>query len=297
MPSRGPDATLLTPAVLREWPLPLPTGGKHARGTILVLGGSREVAGAVVLAAEGALRAGAGRLQVATAESVAGVAAAALPEGLVRSLAETGAGAITAAGAERVRDLVEGAAAVLIGPGLQDEEQARGLVDRLLPHVPGAVVLDALGLASVTANPRCLQRLPEPAVLTPNPTELAFALHVEQGEVERDPARATAELAERTGAVVGLGGATSWIAAPDGRLWRDDSGTAGLGVSGSGDVRAGITAGLLARGADPAQAAVWGAFLHGSAGERLAATVGRLGFLAREIPPEIPRVIDEILHF
>ena len=69
---------------------------------------------------------------------------------------------------------------------------------------------------------------------------------------------------------------------------------AGLGVSGSGDVRAGITAGLLARGADPAQAAVWAAFLHGRCGERLASSVGRLGFLARELPPEIPRVLAEI---
>ena len=93
---------------------------------------------------------------------------------------------------------------------------------------------------------------------------------------------------------MGLGGATSWIAAPDGDLWQDESGGAGLGVSGSGDVRAGITGGLLARGADPAQAAVWAAFLHGRAGERLASSVGRLGFLARELGAEIPRALAEI---
>jgi NAD(P)H-hydrate repair Nnr-like enzyme with NAD(P)H-hydrate dehydratase domain len=93
---------------------------------------------------------------------------------------------------------------------------------------------------------------------------------------------------------VGLGGVTSWIAAPDGRLWRDETGSAGLGVSGSGDVRAGITAGLLARGAEPEQAAVWAAYLHGRTGERLASSVGRLGFLARELPAEIPRALAEI---
>jgi NAD(P)H-hydrate repair Nnr-like enzyme with NAD(P)H-hydrate dehydratase domain len=156
------------------------------------------------------------------------------------------------------------------------------------------VVLGALGLASVTADPACLKHLDARVVLTPNPTELAIALHVEQSEIEDDPCGATTELARRAHATVGLGGATSWIAAPDGRLWRDENGGAGLGVSGAGDVRAGITAGLLARGADPAQAAVWAAHLHGRAGERLAATVGRLGFLARELPPEVPRVIDEI---
>jgi ADP-dependent NAD(P)H-hydrate dehydratase len=117
---------------------------------------------------------------------------------------------------------------------------------------------------------------------------------VEPEELEADPAGAARRLAEQTHAAVGLGGATSWVAAPDGRLWEDESGGAGLGVSGSGDVRAGVVAGLLARGAEPEQAAVWASYLHGRAGERLAATVGRLGFLARELPPEIPRVIAEV---
>jgi NAD(P)H-hydrate repair Nnr-like enzyme with NAD(P)H-hydrate dehydratase domain len=116
---------------------------------------------------------------------------------------------------------------------------------------------------------------------------------VEPDEVDADPAGAALRLAEEARAVVGLGGATSWIAG-EGRLWEDQSGGAGLGVSGSGDVRAGVVAGLLARGAEPAQAAVWAAHLHGRAGERLAARVGRLGFLARELPPEIPRVLAEV---
>jgi ADP-dependent NAD(P)H-hydrate dehydratase len=119
-------------------------------------------------------------------------------------------------------------------------------------------------------------------------------LHVEPAELEADPAGAASRLAGQAHATVGLGGATSWVAAPDGRLWEDESGGAGLGVSGSGDVRAGVVAGLLARGAEPEQAAVWASYLHGRAGERLAATVGRLGFLARELPPEIPRVIAEV---
>jgi NAD(P)H-hydrate repair Nnr-like enzyme with NAD(P)H-hydrate dehydratase domain len=84
------------------------------------------------------------------------------------------------------------------------------------------------------------------------------------------------------------------MAAPDGRLWRDESGGDGLGVSGSGDVRAGITAGLLARGATAEQTAVWAAYLHGRAGERLASSIGSLGFLARELPREVPGALAEI---
>ena len=128
-------------------------------------------------------------------------------------------------------------------------------------------------------------------VLTPNPVELALGLHVDEVD---DPPAAAADMARRARAVVALGGSTSWVATPDGRLWRDESGGAGLGVSGSGDVRAGVTAGLLARGAEPAQAAVWAGHLHGRAGERLAADIGRMGFLARELPPQIPRVLAEV---
>jgi ADP-dependent NAD(P)H-hydrate dehydratase len=294
MPPRSTDSTLVSPEVLRRWPLPDPDGGKEARGSILVIGGSAETLGAVVLAAEAALRAGAGKLQVATAASVAPFAALALPEALVRGLPETHGGAIRADAVDRIRDLAEAADAVLLGPGMTDKDQTQGFGERLLPHLTGPVALDALALACVTEDDGCLRHLGGRVVLTPNPMELALSLHVEQDEVDDDPAGSAAALAERVGASVGLGGVTSWIAAPDGRLWRDETGSAGLGVSGSGDVRAGITAGLLARGAEPEQAAVWAAYLHGRTGERLASSMGRLGFLARELPSEIPRALAEI---
>jgi ADP-dependent NAD(P)H-hydrate dehydratase len=289
-----PEHSLITPQLLRSWPLPAPTGGKESRGRILIVGGSAEVPGAVLLAAEGALRAGAGKLQVATVASVVSSLSVNLPEALVRALDETPGGAVAADAAERVLDLAAGASVVLVGPGMTDVEEARGFTDRLLQHVECPVVLDALGMASVTADPTCLHRLQGRAVLTPNPKELAITLHRELEEVEADPAGAALELAQRALATVALGGATSWIASPTGTLWCDESGGAGLGVSGSGDVRAGVTAGLLALGAEPDQAAAWAAHLHGRAGERLAAAIGKLGFLARELPAEIPRVQEEI---
>jgi ADP-dependent NAD(P)H-hydrate dehydratase len=294
MPRRSPEPTAVTPEVLRGWPLPEPSGGKNARGSILVIGGCAETLGAVLLAAEAAMRAGAGKLQVATVASMAPYVATALPEALVRALPATDGGAIAPEAADTVRDLAEAADAVLIGPGMADKEATQAFGERLLPHLHGPLALDALGLAAVTAEESCVHHLEGRVVLTPNPTEAAYSLHVEEDDVDEDPARAAVDLAARTKAVVGLGGATSWIAAPDGRLWRDDSGTAGLGVSGSGDVRAGITGGLLARGAEPAQAALWAAWLHGRAGERLASSVGRLGFLARELPGEVPKALGEL---
>jgi ADP-dependent NAD(P)H-hydrate dehydratase len=294
-PSR-PEPTTVTPEVLRAWPLPEPTGGKNARGSILVIGGSTETLGAVLLAAIASMRAGAGKLQVATVASMAPHVATALPEALVRALPQTDGGAIAPEAADTVRDLAEAADAVLIGPGMADKEATQAFGERLFPHLHGPLALDALGLAAVTAEESCLHHLEGRVVLTPNPTEAAYALHVEEDRIDEDPEGAAVDLSARTRAVVGLGGSTSWIAAPDGRLWRDDSGNPGLGVSGSGDVRAGITGGLLARGAEPAQAALWAAWLHGRAGERLASSVGPLGFLARELPGEIPGALAQVAH-
>jgi hydroxyethylthiazole kinase-like uncharacterized protein yjeF len=280
--------------MLRGWPLPHPDGTKEDRGRVLIIGGSAETPGAVLLAAEAALRSGAGKLQVATVASAAPRVAVALPEALVRGLTETGEGAIAPDSAAQVIDLAHDAASVLVGPGMADVDAVTDFVGRLLPELTGTIVVDALAMARVTADIDALHHLGGRAVLTPNPSELAKTLGVSDSEVEEQPAECAGRLAVASQAVVALGGTTKWVAAPDGRLWEDGAGGAGLAVSGAGDVRAGIVSGLVARGASPTQAAVWGTYLLGRAGDRVAGSAGRVGFLARELLPEVPRVLDEV---
>ena len=301
MPTSAPEAasgaTTVTAAVLRGWALPAAGTGKDARGRVLIVGGSDQTPGAVMLAAESALRSGAGKLQVATTASTAVAIAVAIPEALVVPLPEA-AGDVDPAAAEQLLELARGSSAVLLGPGMRDVDAVRALLEGVVPHLGpddvGALVLDAAAHAWVGEHADGLRHLPGQVLLTPNPTELALTLGVDREEVTADPARHARDLARRVGAVVSCGGGESWISDAEGRLWVDQSGGVGLGVSGSGDVHAGIVTGLAARGATPAQAAVWGAHLHGRAGDRLAASVGRLGFLAREVPPEVPRVLSEL---
>lgn len=290
-------AVTVTSAVLREWPLPPPGVGKESRGRTIVVGGSTRTPGAVLLAAESALRCGAGKLQVATTRTTAAAMGVAVPEALVLPLPETADGGIDpscAAEGGELTELVENAHATLLGVGAVGEQDVRSLLDQLVPRLRNVVVLDALGLAPVTADVTFLHHLGGSAVLTPNLSELAIVLDADPEEVAGDVAAAAVELARRSRCAVAAGGGESWIAAPDGRCWRDSSGGAGLGVSGSGDVLAGIVTGLCARGADPVQAAVWACHLHGRAGDRLASSVGRLGFLARELPAQVPPVLAEI---
>lgn len=289
----------LTLARLRDLPLPMPEeGSKEQRGTILVVGGSAEVPGAAFLAGIAALRAGAGRLRIATVASAASAMALALPEARIVGLAETGAGEIAPEAAEaRLPGLAEHCKAVLIGPGLSAGETARALSRTLLP-VRGstvgdapALVLDAGVIAGLGAHAEAVRSCGGRAVITPHAGEMARLLEIERSAVEADPLAAARRAADRLGCVVILKGAESWIVDPAGEPWLYGGGGVGLATSGSGDVLAGIVAGLLARGAEAATAAAWGVYLHGQAGRHLAEHVGPVGFLAREIADVIPGIL------
>lgn len=283
MPSRS-DEVVITPGLLRGWPLPDPQGDKEARGTVLVVGGSRYTPGAVLLAGVAALRAGAGRLQLAVEASAAAALSIAVPEAKVVGLPER-----TGDVPEELLGLARDADVLAIGPGLDDIDETARLMSRVLDVAAedAGVVLDAYALGALSNDAGLLAGRPQRVVLTPNVTEAQVML----GGEPDDLAEAAMTLAERHRAVVSLYG---HIAAPDGRCWREESGDAGLGTSGSGDVRTGIVAGLLARGAEPAQAACWAAFAHAVSGQRLAPRYGRTGFLAREIVDEVAYTIATV---
>jgi len=289
-----PGGTVITPAVLREWPLPGVEGGKESRGRAVVVGGSVQNPGALILAAEASLRAGAGKSQVVAPDPVAVPIGVAMPEALVQGGPAAESGDLAPGASGFVAELCPEAEAVLIGPGLLDPAGAADLVAACVPHVSSVLVLDALGLAWVTPDPSRVRDFAGRCVLSPNLAELALVLGEDADGVEADQAGATLRLAAATGAVVTSGGTTTWIATPEGALWRAEDGGPGLGVSGSGDVKAGIVLGLCARGADPAQAAVWGAYLHGAIGGRLASRYGPYGYLSRELPAEIPQALLEV---
>ena len=280
MPNRS-EERVITPQLLRDWPLPDPQGDKEARGTVLVAGGAQTTPGAVLLAGVAALRAGAGRLQLAVEASTAAALSVAVPEAKVIGLPDHN---------DQLHDLAAAADVIAVGPGLDDIEDA----DRLLREVLGVaredagIVLDAYALGALSKDPKLLHDRPQRIVLTPNTTEAEVLLGRAPGD---DLAAATRAVAEQYRAVVSLYG---HVITPDGKAWREESGDAGLGTSGSGDVRAGIVAGLLGRGADAAQAACWAAFAHAVSGQRLAPRFGRTGFLARELVDEVAYTIATV---
>ena len=280
--------------------MPAADGDKEERGHILVIGGSRQMPGAVILAATAALRSGAGKLSVAIGHSVAHLVAAALPEARVIGLPETESGGIPTHSIELLRPLARrNLNAILIGPGMQDENAASAFVHALLPKFPDTtVILDACAMAVVRGSQSYQEdgedTGPTRLILTPHAGEMAHLLETSKDAVRHDPHQAAREAARSWNAVVALKGAATCIASPSGQIWQHDGANVGLASSGSGDVLAGIIAGLAARGATVEQAAAWGVMLHAEAGRRLAQRIGTLGFLAREIADEVPAALD---HF
>lgn len=290
----SPDRTVVTPAVLRAWPLPSAGGDKGARGRVAVVGATTATPGAVLLAGEAALRAGAGKLALAVPEPAAVPLAVAVPESSVTGVATTDDGSIPTGAAGGLRSFLEGSDAVLVGSGFTDKDASVALLEALAGTLAGPVVVDALASAFLTEHPDGFHHLGGRVVLTVNPTELSRTAGRDEESVRADPYDAAREVARRSRVVVLVGGEEKLVVEADGQAWVVQGGGHGLGVSGSGDVQAGVVAGLLARGAEPAQAAAWGGYLHARSGERLAAAVGAVGFLARELPSQVPAVLAEL---
>ncbi|GAB5077388.1 NAD(P)H-hydrate dehydratase [Arthrobacter sp. AD-310] len=296
------NPVLVTPSLLRDWPLPAPGEDKYSRGSVLVVGGARATPGAALLAGAAALRAGAGKLTLAVAESVAVQAGVALPECGAIGLPENTTGSVTAEGLDRISSYLDRGDAILVGPGLDDpdlaEELLRALLEREEPagardgEGGGAVVLDAYALGGLVKLEDKLEPWRGRLILTPNPTEAAVLLGRDIGDLEAD----VAAIAKQFDAVVSCQGL---VAQPPGApdepaLWKITTGYGGLGTSGSGDVLAGAIAGLRARGTTGSQAACWGTHLHAAAADRLASRLGPLGFLARELADELPALMLEL---
>ncbi|TCZ54982.1 NAD(P)H-hydrate dehydratase [Roseicella aquatilis] len=288
----------VTEELLRSMPLPRHQEGedKDARGRVLLVAGSVEVPGGALLAGLASLRAGAGKLRIATCRSVAVPMAIAVPEARVIGLEETPAGGIAAAEAAGLARRAAEADAVAVGPGMIDAEAAAALTAEMLARSAGSgvpFVLDAAALRALRpgeAPPGFAGRL----VLTPHAGEMATLLGTSRDAVLADRLVAARRAAAALQAVVVMKGGCSFIVSPDGRAWSCDRGNVGLATSGSGDTLAGIVAGLLARGAPPVEATLWGVFLHGEAGARLARRQGLVGYLARELLAELPPIMEAL---
>jgi len=279
----------LTRSALRRFPLPpVVDGDKESKGRILVIAGSRNTPGAALLAATAAMRAGAGKLRMISVESIATGLGIAMPEAMVIGLPETRDGGFARSAIDEIKAHAAQATVVVAGPGMARSQTCAPIAAALCDSGT-QLVLDAALLRSIDP-PRRKRQGPAP-VLLPHSGELADLLDKSEESVVADPVGCGRRAADLYQAHVLVKGVVSHVVAADGTAWSYRGGASGLGVSGSGDTLAGIVGGLAARGAEPLTALLWGVLLHGEAGEALSRKVGPIGFLARQIPDEIPSLL------
>ena len=284
------DPIPLDRQLLDRHPLPERDGDKDDHGKILIIAGSRDVPGAALLAAHGAMRAGAGKLQIACPGDIALPLGIEMPEAKVVGHASHRDGGFARSAIRELADLASRADAIVAGPGLEQNNAAAPLGKALL-ELGKPMALDA---ALLHILPDCESEVRSAAVtpiLLPHSGEMASLLGCEPAEVEAEPLEAGRRCAGRYRSLVLVKGVESHVVDPSGKAWKYRGGGPGLGVSGSGDVLAGVVGGLLARGAEPLAALLWAVWLHGEAGRLLSRKVGKLGFLAREIPRQLPSLL------
>jgi ADP-dependent NAD(P)H-hydrate dehydratase / NAD(P)H-hydrate epimerase len=290
------SVTSITPRwVARNLP-PRPAGAhKGDFGRVLVVAGSIEFPGAALLTGLGAMRAGAGVVRVAAADSVVARLASAMPELTWLALDEEAPGLIAPGGWRRATAEAAVNDVVVIGPGLGRQPATHRRTRQLILSLRVPTVVDADGLNALAEGSRWWQGLKAPLVLTPHPGEFGRLTGAAAPEADDDGrATAAAEAAARWGQVVVLKGARTVVADPGGDVMRSEVATPALATAGSGDVLAGVIGAFLAGGASPMAAAACGVAVHGAAGLLAAERIGITGTMARDLAGLVPAAIVQL---
>ncbi len=300
--TEGDDKVEWLPRELAASLLPsrIPGGHKGTFGRVLIVAGSRNYIGAGLLAAQGALRSGAGLVELALPQSVYDIAAGRIAEAIYLPLAERSPGELdpVVAGQQALKAVRE-ATVVLIGPGLGQSGATAEVVNAFMAWKPESVptVLDADALNILAAGYRWWERIRGPAVLTPHPGEMARLLGTSVASVQRDRLGAATAAAAKWGKVVVLKGAGTIIASPDGTAAVSPWVNSGLAKGGTGDVLAGLLTGLLAqRPSDLSGMARLAVCLHGLAGEHAENDATEFGMTAGDLVNHaLPDVLDDLV--
>ncbi|ABZ84275.1 yjef family protein [Heliomicrobium modesticaldum Ice1] len=272
---------LLTEELCRSWLRRRPaTAHKGDFGHLLIAGGQAGMAGAVVLAALGALRAGVGLLTVAVPQTILPLVAPQVPEAMTWSLPDQAGGLTGQSLQERDRSAFT---ATVVGPGLGRAAERADFLLACLEGAVGPVVIDADGLNALADNIDLLAAAKGPVILTPHPGEMARLAGCDTVAVQSDRAGVATRYAREWGCIIVLKGARTLVVTPDGQVYVNPTGNPGMAAGGSGDVLAGIIGALAAQGFAAERAAALGVYIHGLAGDCSARRLGQRAMSAGDI--------------
>lgn len=263
--------------------------GSHGRG--LILAGSAGLSGAAVMASAASLRAGIGTLKALVPKSIL-PAFYAIPEAMANGLD----GAWEAPDTDILASFLDACTCVAAGPGMGTE---KGVITAVLAALSTGkkIVIDADGLNALSRTEGFHEALHESTVLTPHSGEMARLTGERVSNITEKPEAVALHYARLWGCTVLLKGAISFIAAPDGRIRRNETGNAGLAKGGSGDVLTGIVLAFLGQGLKPFEAACAAAYVLGTSAEKAMTLLKERMLLSRDVTEVIGRTLDELVLY
>jgi NAD(P)H-hydrate epimerase len=261
----------------------------------MVVAGSPGKAGAAVLAARGALRAGAGLVSVAAPLGIVPIIQQHLAEAMCIPSAESIDGTLGVGAEFELGKAASRVNACAIGPGLSQQHETSQVIRNLLQRLSVPLVIDADGLNAIAGSPALLKRLKAPAVLTPHPGEMGKLLGITSTEVQADRIGIASAFAEEHRVTLVLKGAGTIVAVPSGEVFINTTGNPGMATAGSGDVLTGMIGSFLAQGYPSVQAACLGVYLHGLAGDLAAKEHGEAGMIAGDLIEKVPEAIRKTM--
>jgi NAD(P)H-hydrate epimerase len=273
-----------------------PDGHKGLYGHTLVVGGSLGKTGAPAMSGASALRAGAGLVTVAVPKSALPVVAAFTPEIMTEALTETESGAISieSYGYNRVAQLLKGKDVVALGPGIGREPSTVDFVRTFVAGCKLPMVIDADGLNAFGGCTEKLNGSARPLVLTPHPGEMARLTGLATEEVQSDRIGASRKFAAEHQLILVLKGNRTLVALPNGKVWVNTTGNAGMATGGTGDVLTGVIAGLMGQTDNYEQAAIAGVYLHGLAGDVAREKMGEASLIAGDVIANLPEAFKRV---
>lgn len=264
-------------------------------GKVLIIAGSEGMTGAAYLAAQTAVLAGSGLVFLTVPRSVNAVLEVKTTEAMTIPV-DSEDGHLSACAIDEILKRSDGADAVLIGPGLGRSDDIRKILAALLEYSKAPVVIDADGINAAAKDMEMLSKSSCSLVFTPHAVEMSRLTGLDREYIEENRLLASREFAEEYGAAVILKGHRTVVTAPDGVQYINTTGNSGLATGGSGDVLAGLTVSLIARGVDETTAAAIAVYIHGRAGDIAAARLGEDSVTASSVMEAIPQAVCQILR-
>lgn len=269
-----------------------PYSHKSDYGRVFILAGSKGMTGAACLAANSALRSGAGLVYLGIPESLNPILETKLTEVITLPLPDS-QGVLSQEALPPIVDFLDQMRidSVALGPGLSRNKEVANLLRNLLLQIKVPLVIDADGINNLISDQKIFQKLKTDVIITPHPGELSRLINKNIVEIEAHRPQVAKQVAGEFAVNTCLKGVPTVTALPDGRLYINPTGNTGLASGGSGDVLCGLMAGLLAQGVEPAVAAPVGAYLHGLVADRLESTAGQRGMIAGDLVKALPQVL------